>query len=166
MPPRGRIAPGPSLAQNLEPVVVETATAGTPMADTPMADTPTAGTPMADTAMERAREDLAEREYLHLIRWAVRKAPELMRVLRIAYLFGQDAATPEEKAAGAAGFRLFRYSTRPPTSRVQPASERLEDIEREHISRVLRESSSVVEAARKLGINYSTLWRKRKRYRL
>jgi DNA-binding NtrC family response regulator len=144
MPTGGHLAPGPSLAQNLEP----------------MAETPT-----GDTAMERAREDLAEREYLHLIRWAVRKAPELMRVLRIAYLFGQDAATPEEKAAGA-GFRLFRSSSRPATARAEPVSEKLEDIEREHISRVLRESSSVVEAARRLGINYSTLWRKRKRYQL
>jgi transcriptional regulator with PAS, ATPase and Fis domain len=118
--------------------------------------------------MERAREDLAETEYLNLIRWAVRKAPELLRVLRIAYLFGQDSSSPEDKAAGA-GYRLFRRAPRAPRAPapyVHSSSEKLEDIEREHISRVLKESPSVVEAARRLGINYSTLWRKRKRYKL
>jgi len=126
---------------------------------------PAADRPVPDGAMERAREDLAEREYLNLIRWAVRKAPELLRVLRIAYLFGQDSPSPEDKAAGA-GYRLFRRAPRAPAPYVQSSSEKLEDIEREHISKVLKESPSVVEAARRLGINYSTLWRKRKRYKL
>ncbi|HEY2107445.1 MAG TPA: helix-turn-helix domain-containing protein [Candidatus Binataceae bacterium] len=133
---------GPSLAQALEP-----------------------DRPIPDVAMERAREDLAETEYLNLIRWAVRKAPELLRVLRIAYLFGQDSSSPEDKAAGA-GYRLFRRAPRAPAPYLHSSSEKLEDIEREHISRVLKESPSVVEAARRLGINYSTLWRKRKRYKL
>jgi transcriptional regulator with GAF, ATPase, and Fis domain len=126
---------------------------------------PVADRPIPDVATERASEDLAEREYLNLIRWAVRKAPELLRVLRIAYLFGQDSSSPEDTAAGA-GHRLFRRSPRASTPYVQLPSEKLEDIEREHISRVLKESPSVVEAARRLGINYSTLWRKRKRYKL
>src|SRR5690348_2802817 len=43
---------------------------------------------LPDAAMQRAAEDLAEKEYLNLIRWAVRQAPDLLRVLRIAYLFG------------------------------------------------------------------------------
>lgn len=115
--------------------------------------------------MRRASEDLAEKEYVNLVRWAVRKAPELLRVLRIAYLFGQDSSAPQDKPAGA-GYRLFGRSPRPPSPGVQSTSEKLEDIEREHISRILEQSPSVVEAARRLGINYSTLWRKRKRYKL
>jgi len=42
----------------------------------------------------------------------------------------------------------------------------LEEIERQHIERVLAETPTLEEAAAILGINTSTLWRKRKRYRL
>jgi len=42
----------------------------------------------------------------------------------------------------------------------------LEQIEREHIARVLSESPTLEDAAATLGINASTLWRKRKRYRI
>ena len=41
---------------------------------------------------------------------------------------------------------------------------RLKDFEREHILRVLAESTTLEEAAAKLGINASTLWRKRRHY--
>jgi NtrC-family two-component system response regulator AlgB len=42
----------------------------------------------------------------------------------------------------------------------------LEQVEREHILRVLNESATLEDAAATLGINTSTLWRKRKRYQL
>jgi two-component system, NtrC family, response regulator AlgB len=42
----------------------------------------------------------------------------------------------------------------------------LEQVERKHILRVLNESTTLEDAAATLGINASTLWRKRKRYRL
>src|SRR5579875_366101 len=42
----------------------------------------------------------------------------------------------------------------------------LEDLEREHIVRVLAESPTLEDAAETLGINVSTLWRKRKRYKI
>jgi NtrC-family two-component system response regulator AlgB len=45
-----------------------------------------------------------------------------------------------------------------------PAS--LEDVEREQIVRVLAESPTLEDAAETLGINVSTLWRKRKRYEI
>ena len=45
-----------------------------------------------------------------------------------------------------------------------PHSASLEEVEREHISRVLSESATLDEAAATLGINATTLWRKRKRY--
>ncbi len=42
----------------------------------------------------------------------------------------------------------------------------LERVEREHILRVLEESPTLEDAAATLGINVSTLWRRRRRYRL
>jgi two-component system, NtrC family, response regulator AlgB len=42
----------------------------------------------------------------------------------------------------------------------------LEEIERQHILRVLAESATLEQAAATLGINVATLWRKRKRYNL
>jgi NtrC-family two-component system response regulator AlgB len=49
----------------------------------------------------------------------------------------------------------------PPSSRTS-----LEEVERHQILRVLAESATLEEAATTLGINLSTLWRKRKRYNL
>jgi DNA-binding NtrC family response regulator len=40
----------------------------------------------------------------------------------------------------------------------------LEDVERHHIERVLADSATLEEAAARLGISSTTLWRKRKRY--
>jgi two-component system, NtrC family, response regulator AlgB len=45
-----------------------------------------------------------------------------------------------------------------------PHSASLEEVEREHIARVLGESATLEEAAEVLGINVTTLWRKRRRY--
>jgi NtrC-family two-component system response regulator AlgB len=42
----------------------------------------------------------------------------------------------------------------------------LAEIEKAHIARVLYSSKTLEEAARILGINLSTLWRKRRRYNL
>jgi transcriptional regulator with GAF, ATPase, and Fis domain len=42
----------------------------------------------------------------------------------------------------------------------------LEDVERAHVQRVLAESATLEEAAASLGINPTTLWRKRKRWGL
>jgi two-component system, NtrC family, response regulator AlgB len=46
------------------------------------------------------------------------------------------------------------------------SSTSLDEIEREHVMRVLAESPTLQDAAEKLGINVTTLWRKRKRYKL
>jgi NtrC-family two-component system response regulator AlgB len=47
-----------------------------------------------------------------------------------------------------------------------PSAARLEELKRQHISRVLAESPTLEQAAATLGIDVSTLWRKRKRYNL
>jgi DNA-binding NtrC family response regulator len=42
----------------------------------------------------------------------------------------------------------------------------LDDVERRHIERTLAESATLEEAAARLGINVTTLWRRRKRYHI
>jgi NtrC-family two-component system response regulator AlgB len=57
---------------------------------------------------------------------------------------------------------LFRSSPEPRDATPSPAS--LEELERQHIARVLAQSATLEEAAATLGINVTTLWRKRRRY--
>ena len=59
---------------------------------------------------------------------------------------------------------LFRDSAQ--VLAASAAGSSLEDVEREHILRVLEESPTLEDAAETLGINTSTLWRKRKRYKI
>jgi NtrC-family two-component system response regulator AlgB len=53
-----------------------------------------------------------------------------------------------------------------PITRTSSVSDNLEKVEKEMIQKVIRESRSIEDAAARLGINQSTLWRKRKRYGL
>jgi NtrC-family two-component system response regulator AlgB len=55
---------------------------------------------------------------------------------------------------------------RPAHSFIFPSQASLDEIEREQISRVLAASSTLQDAAESLGINVTTLWRKRKHYKL
>lgn len=52
------------------------------------------------------------------------------------------------------------------TAQPSPSSQTLEAMERDHIARVIAESKSFEEAARKLDIDSATLWRKRRKYNL
>jgi NtrC-family two-component system response regulator AlgB len=47
-----------------------------------------------------------------------------------------------------------------------PGALSLEDVERRHVQTVLAESATLEEAAARLGINVTTLWRKRRRWHL
>lgn len=58
---------------------------------------------------------------------------------------------------------IFRTDSPLASARAGQAAS-LEAVEREHIARVLAESATLEEAAATLGINVTTLWRKRKRY--
>lgn len=59
--------------------------------------------------------------------------------------------------------RLLAPVSVPAASAAAPRQS-LEDIERQHIEQVLADSATLEEAAARLGINPTTLWRKRKRY--
>lgn len=58
------------------------------------------------------------------------------------------------------------YKCRVPLHASCASATRLKDVEREHILRALAESRTLANAAGALGINVTTLWRKRKRYGL
>jgi NtrC-family two-component system response regulator AlgB len=47
-----------------------------------------------------------------------------------------------------------------------PGALSLEDVERRHVQTVLAEAATLEEAAARLGINVTTLWRKRRRWGL
>ncbi len=59
-----------------------------------------------------------------------------------------------------------RYAQQPRTIVEGRSLTSLEEVERSHIMHVLKASSTMEEAAAALGINISTLWRKRKLYKI
>ncbi|HJU27849.1 MAG TPA: helix-turn-helix domain-containing protein, partial [Candidatus Binataceae bacterium] len=75
---------------------------------------------------------------------------------RAVVLASGDLITPDRLPDN-----LFRE---PSDSAETSAPGSLEDMERKLIVRVLAESPTLEDAAQTLGINASTLWRKRKRY--
>jgi NtrC-family two-component system response regulator AlgB len=77
---------------------------------------------------------------------------------RAVVLASGDAIMPEHLPDG-----LFRESSEPGAAAVP---RNIEEMERDLIIRVLAESPTLEDAAQTLGINASTLWRKRKRYRI
>lgn len=84
---------------------------------------------------------------------------ELRNVIeRAAVLCLDDLVTPDYFPD------ILTNSARPLAATTQSSS--LDDIEREHIIRVMAESPTLETAAHRLGINVTTLWRRRKRYGL
>jgi NtrC-family two-component system response regulator AlgB len=80
---------------------------------------------------------------------------ELLNALeRAAVLSRNDEIQPEDLPD--------RLLAPPAAPADEPGS--LEEIEKRHIGQVLTESSTLEEAAARLGVNVTTLWRKRKRY--
>ena len=80
-------------------------------------------------------------------------------VERAAVLAQGDVITPEYLPDA-----MFHDAPPVTAAGAHPAS--LEEVEREQIVRVLGESPTLEDAAETLGINVSTLWRKRKRYKI
>ncbi len=78
---------------------------------------------------------------------------------RAAVLCRADTITPDDLPDS-----VFREAPAAARSTAPGESASLEEVEREHIMRVLAQSATLEEAAARLGINVTTLWRKRKRY--
>jgi two-component system, NtrC family, response regulator AlgB len=76
-----------------------------------------------------------------------------------------------ERAVVLSQGRLIRTDDLPdrllaPADAVPAGELSLEQLERRHIQQVLADAATLEEAAARLGINVTTLWRKRKRYRI
>jgi DNA-binding NtrC family response regulator len=118
-------------------------------------------------------ENLSEAESAEVLRWARHYAPELLTRLLTAY---EHRAKPPGAAKASSICTPKRRAGAPSSPHpiegrgFSVASGRevstLKEIEREQIQRVLAESATLRQAASKLGIDETTLWRKRKRYRL
>jgi NtrC-family two-component system response regulator AlgB len=84
---------------------------------------------------------------------------ELVNVLERAVVLWQDDVIGAEALSD----RLL--APPPPDANVPPTTGlSLEELERRHIEQVMHESTTLEDAAARLGINPTTLWRKRKRY--
>jgi NtrC-family two-component system response regulator AlgB len=85
---------------------------------------------------------------------------ELRNVIeRAVVLCSSDVITPEYLPEVLGSHHSESHESTAPSAS-------LDDVEREHIIRVMADSPTLEVAASKLGINVSTLWRRRKRYRL
>jgi DNA-binding NtrC family response regulator len=87
---------------------------------------------------------------------------ELLNALERAVVVGRgDVVEPDDLPE-----RVLAPSAAVPPIGLASVDGSLADVERAHVQRVLAESSTLEEAAERLGINPTTLWRKRKRWGL
>jgi transcriptional regulator with GAF, ATPase, and Fis domain len=116
-----------------------------------------------DLALDQFLERLSDVGRLTLLRWARRNAPDLLHALVVRFL---------TRASSSELRKTVDKRSWPETSRVEAATKKrvaaatLRAIERQHIARVIAESTTLREAASRLGVACSTLWRRRRLYGL
>src|SRR5262249_8044058 len=100
------------------------------------------------------------RRQLRAYRWPG-NARELVNVLERAVILSRE----DTVTSAILPDRLLGRPPRPPAS-APPSGLSLEELQRRYIEDVLADSRTLEEAAARLGINPTTLWRRRKRYGL
>jgi hypothetical protein len=116
-----------------------------------------------DRALDQFFERLTDVGRSTLLRWARRNAPDLLHALVVRFL---------TRAPSSELRKTVDKCSWPETSPVEAATTKtaaaatLRSIEREHIARVIAESTTLREAAARLGVASSTLWRRRRLYGL
>ena len=105
------------------------------------------------------RLSTSARAALHAYAW-----PGNLRELANALERAAVLSRGDEIDAGDLPDRLLAPSSQETPS--DASSQSLEDVQRRHIEQVLGESATLEEAAARLGVNVTTLWRKRKRFGL
>jgi len=128
---------------------------------------------------------MAGMDGLSLLREIRQRHPDSGVILMTAYATVPDAVEAMRRGAydylvkpfslAQAGFILGRLlevqalrllDAGPPGPPIAKSPASLRELEREHVQRVLAESPTLEEAASRLGINTTTLWRMRKRWGL
>ena|SRR5215469_2170200 len=99
-------------------------------------------------ASESSFDGVTRFELLSVLEWATSQAPDLLRDLILSYRANQPRDSIKEDSSSSCEI------------------DSLDKLERAHILRVIAEARTLTEAASKLGIHSTTLWRKRKRYGL
>ncbi len=116
---------------------------------------------LATLRVRHARSDVmlapAARDALLASRWPG-NVRELVNVLERALVLCRGDVVQVED--------LPDHVTQPGAPPAAGGAQSLEDFERRHVQVVLAESATLEEAAARLGINVTTLWRKRKRWHL
>jgi DNA-binding NtrC family response regulator len=111
-----------------------------------------------ERALDRFLGGLSGEGCLTLLLWAKRHMPALLHTLIVSFLTRSSGSELRETAD-----QCSTPETSPVTAATtSPAAATLRAIERQHIARVIAETSTLGEAASKLGVTSTTLWRKRK----
>jgi hypothetical protein len=108
-------------------------------------------------------EGMTGEECLGLLKWAKRHTPDLLRMLMASFLSGQGTVTDLEAHTDRCS-SPGRLPGRPEAGSQETTT--LREAEQGHIAQVISDSCTLREAAFRLGISHSTLWRKRKLYDL
>ena len=113
-------------------------------------------------ALDQFLEGMNDAGRSTLLQWARLHVPNLLYALTVSFL--TQASCPEVKKTTNPCPPLETPSVLAATKRLKAST--LRAIERQYIARVISESATIREAASRLGIAGTTLWRKRKRYGL
>jgi Bacterial regulatory protein, Fis family len=115
-----------------------------------------------ESALDRFLERLSDVGGSTIFHWARRHAPDLLATLIVSFL---TRASVSELRKAVDKYSLRETSPATGGTRSSKAAT-LRAIERQHIARVIAESRTLGEAASRLGVAGTTLWRKRKLFDL
>jgi len=112
-----------------------------------------------ESALERFLENMSDAGRLTLFRWARQHAPNLLYALAVSFL----TQAPSSQLTKTASQRSSP-ATSPDGPGIVSEQSTLRAVEQQYIAQVIAESSTLRQAALKLGVAETTLWRKRKLY--
>lgn len=115
-----------------------------------------------ERALDRFLERLSDEGCSTLVRWARRHAPDLLHALIISFL----TRAPSSELRKTAVQSLLPETSSMTAATTSSTAATLRAIEQQHIARVIADSRTLHEAASRLGVAETTLWRKRKIYAL
>lgn len=119
------------------------------------------GNAVNESTLERFLENMSDAGRLTLFRWARQHAPNLLYALTVSFLTQAPSSQLSKTVSKDSSPAI---SLDGPTMISEPST--LRAVEQQHIAQVIAESSTLREAALRLGVAETTLWRKRKLYAL